>query len=177
MGKAREGFVIGDDPSVHIMGHGACASTVFVVLDLPIELHAFLLELESRFVELSVLGSQLLHPYERWGRYLPFGIIVEVVRRGSLLLGDAFDVPLKGVCHEAFMRGVMAPPTGVRARGQLWLLYEEIMERLYDVFNYPHELIIHGGWDHALHHKVANGLCGVVETKQEHYRGALDEAF
>ena len=66
-GKAREGFVIGDDPSVHIMGHGACASTVFVVLDLPIELHAFLLEVESCFLDLSVLSFQLLHLHARWG--------------------------------------------------------------------------------------------------------------
>ena len=28
-----------------------------------------------------------------------------------------------------------------------------------------------------MHHKVANGLYGVAETKQEHRRGALDEVF
>ena len=51
------------------------------------------------------------------------------------------------------------------------------MERLHDVFDHPHELVVHGGWDHALHHKVANGLCGVAETEQEHCRGAPDEVF
>ena len=92
--KARKGFIIGDDPSVHVVGHGACASTVSVALDLPIELRTFLLELESRFIKLSMLGFQLLHPYMRWGRYLHLVIIVEVVRRGSPLLGDTFDVSL-----------------------------------------------------------------------------------
>ena len=55
-GKAREGFFIGDDPPVHITGHRACAPTISVALDLPIELRAFLLELESHFLELLVLG-------------------------------------------------------------------------------------------------------------------------
>ena len=108
---------------------------------------------------------------------IPLDLIIEAIRWGSLSLVDAFNIPLEGTYHETFMRGVMAPPTGVRARGQLWLLYEEIMERLYDVFNYPHELIIHGGWDHALRHKVANGVCGVGETEREHYRGAPGEVF
>ena len=40
----------------------ACAPTVSMVLDLLIELRAFLLELESCFLELSVSGLQLLHP-------------------------------------------------------------------------------------------------------------------
>ena len=39
-----------------------CAPTVSMVLDLSIKLHAFLLELESCFLELLVLGLQLLHP-------------------------------------------------------------------------------------------------------------------
>ena len=51
------------------------------------------------------------------------------------------------------------------------------MERFHDVFGHPHELIVHRGWGHALRHKVANGLCGVAQTEQERYRGALDEAF
>ena len=51
------------------------------------------------------------------------------------------------------------------------------MERHRDVFDYPHELIIRGGWDHALHHKVANSLCGIVETKREHCWGAPNEVF
>ena len=45
------------------------------------------------------------------------------------------------------------------------------------MFHHPHELIVHGGLDHALGHKVANGLYGVAETKQEHYRGTPDEVF
>ena len=40
----------------------ARAPTVSVALDLPIELRALLLELESRFLELLMLGLQLLHP-------------------------------------------------------------------------------------------------------------------
>ena len=51
------------------------------------------------------------------------------------------------------------------------------MERFYDVFGHHHELIVHRGWGHALCHKVANGLCGVAQTEQEHCRGAPDEVF
>ena len=51
------------------------------------------------------------------------------------------------------------------------------MERFRDVFDHPHELIIYVGWDHALRHKVANGLCGIAETEREHYRGALYEVL
>ena len=51
------------------------------------------------------------------------------------------------------------------------------MERLCDVFDHPHKLIVHGGWNHALRHKVANGLYGVAETKPEHYWGSPDEVF
>ena len=40
----------------------AHAPTIFVALDLSLELHAFLLEMESRFLELLVLGLQLLYP-------------------------------------------------------------------------------------------------------------------
>ena len=54
--EVRKGFIVGDDPLIYIMGHGACAPTVSVALDLPIELHAFLLELESRFLDLLMLG-------------------------------------------------------------------------------------------------------------------------
>ena len=56
LGEVWEGFIILDDPLVHVMGHGLCAPTVSMVLDLMIELQAFLLELESRFLELLVLG-------------------------------------------------------------------------------------------------------------------------
>ena len=44
------------------MGHGARTPTVYVVLDLSLELHAFLLELESCFFELLVPRLQLLYP-------------------------------------------------------------------------------------------------------------------
>ena len=56
MDKDWEGFIVGDDPPVHVAGHGACAPTISMALDLPIELHAFLLELESCFLELLVSG-------------------------------------------------------------------------------------------------------------------------
>ena len=61
-GEAWEGFVILDDPLVHIVGHGTCTPTVSIALDLSLELHAFLLELESCFFELLVPCPQLLYP-------------------------------------------------------------------------------------------------------------------
>ena len=51
------------------------------------------------------------------------------------------------------------------------------MERLHDVFDHPHELVIRGGWNHALHQKVTNGLCGIAKSKREHCQDALDEVF
>ena len=57
-----EGFVILNDPSVHVMGHGTRTPTVSMVLDPSLELHAFLLELESCFFELLVPRPQLLYP-------------------------------------------------------------------------------------------------------------------
>ena len=54
--EARKGFTIGDDPLVHVTGHGACAPAIFMVLDFLIELCAFLLELEPCFLYLLVLG-------------------------------------------------------------------------------------------------------------------------
>ena len=51
-GEVREGFIIYDDPLVHVMGHGTCAPTVSAALDLPIELRLFLLELKSCFLKL-----------------------------------------------------------------------------------------------------------------------------
>ena len=54
--KARKGFIIGDDPPVYIAGHGACTPTVSTVFDLPIELHAFLLKLELRYLDLLMSG-------------------------------------------------------------------------------------------------------------------------
>ena len=49
-----EGFIVLDDPPVHITGHSTRTPTVSVVLDLSLELHVFLLELESCFFELLV---------------------------------------------------------------------------------------------------------------------------
>ena len=143
-GEVWEGFIVLDDPLVHIMSHGACTPTISVTLDLALELNAFLLELESRFLKLQVLGLQLLHPQARWGSCIPLDLVIEVVGRGSLLV-DALDMPFEGTCHETFTRGVMAPPTGVRARERLWLLYEEVIERFCDVFDHPHELVARGG--------------------------------
>ena len=59
-GEVWEGFVILDDPLVHVTGHDACTPTVSVALDLSLELRAFLLELESCFFELLVPRPQLL---------------------------------------------------------------------------------------------------------------------
>ena len=50
-----EGFIILDDPPIHVAGRGAFTPTVSVVLNLLLELRAFLLELESCFFELLVL--------------------------------------------------------------------------------------------------------------------------
>ena len=116
-GEAREGFIIGDDPPIHVMGHATCAPTISVVLDLLIELRAFLLELESCLLELLVSGFQLLHPHVMWGHYLSLGLVIEVIHWGSLLFMDAFDMSLGGTCHETLMRGVMTPLARVRARG------------------------------------------------------------
>ena len=51
------------------------------------------------------------------------------------------------------------------------------MEGFYDAFDHPHELIVRGGWDHALCHKVANGRRGVAETERKCRRGALCGMF
>ena len=93
-----EGFVILDDPLVHVVGHGMCTPTVFVVL----ELRAFLLEQESCFFELLVPHPQLLYPQVRWGRYIPLDLVVEVIYWGSPSLMDAFEVSLGGTCRETF---------------------------------------------------------------------------
>ena len=60
-GEVWEGFVVLDDPPVHVGGHGACTPTVSVALDLSFELRTFLLELESCFFELLVPRTQLLY--------------------------------------------------------------------------------------------------------------------
>ena len=148
-----------------------------MVLNLLIELCAFLLKLESRFLELLVSGLQLLHLQAWWGPYIPLDFVVEVVRWGSLFLMDAFDVSLGGTRHETLMRGVMAPPVGVRAGGRLRFSRDEVMERLCDIFGHPYELIVCGEWRCALRHRVAIGLCGVEKTEQERCWGAPNEVF
>ena len=55
-GEVCEGFVILDDPPVHVTGHGTCMATISVALDLSLELCVFLLKLESCFFELLVPG-------------------------------------------------------------------------------------------------------------------------
>ena len=61
-GEVWEGFIVLDDPLVHVMGHNVRTPTVSMALDLSLELRAFLLELESCFFELLVLRPQLLYP-------------------------------------------------------------------------------------------------------------------
>ena len=67
----------------------------------------------------------------------------------------------------------MAPPARVRVRGQPRLLYEEVVERFCDVFDHPHELIVHGRLDHASCHKVANDRRSVAETERKCCQGTL----
>ena len=75
------------------------------------------------------------------------------------------------------MRGVMAPPAGVRVRGRLRFSRQEVVERFHDIFGHPHELVVHSGPRSALRHKVANSLCGIAQTERERRRGATDEVF
>ena len=46
------------------------------------------------------------------------------------------------------------------------------MERFHNLFDHPHKFIVHGRWEHALCHKVANGRRGAAETERKHCRGA-----
>ena len=94
LGKARKGFIIGDHPLVYIMGHGTCAPTVSTALDLPIELHAFLHKLESCFLDLPLLGFQLLHPHARWGRRHPLGPVAGVASSMEMLSTYPSGVPI-----------------------------------------------------------------------------------
>ena len=71
----------------------------------------------------------------------------------------------------------MAPPAGVRARGRPWLLYEEVVERFHDVFDYPDELVVRGWQNHASCHKVANGRRSVAEAERKRCQGALYVVF
>ena len=57
-GEVWEGFVVLDDPPVHVAGHGTRTLTVSMALDLSLELQAFLLDLESCFFELVVPHPQ-----------------------------------------------------------------------------------------------------------------------
>ena len=107
------GFVVLNDLSIHVMGHGARTPTVSMAL----ELHVFLLELESCFFELLVSRPQLLYSQARWGPCIPLDLDVEVICWGSPSLVDAFDVSLRGTCLKTFSRGVMARPAKVRVRG------------------------------------------------------------
>ena len=66
----------------------------------------------------------------------------------------------------------MAPPAGVRARVRPWPLREEAVEGFCDTLDHPHELVVHGGRDHALCHKVANGCRGIAETEWKRRWGA-----
>ena len=61
-GKVWERLIVLGDPLIHIMGQGMCAPPFSMALDLSLELHAFLLKLESCFLKLLVPGLQLLHP-------------------------------------------------------------------------------------------------------------------
>ena len=101
-GEVWEGFIVLDDPPVHVVSHSARTPTVSVVLNLSPELRAFLLELESCFFELLVLRPQLLYPQVRWRPYIPLDLIIEVVYWGSPSLVDAFDVFLRGTYNETF---------------------------------------------------------------------------
>ena len=172
LSEVGKGFIIGDDPSVHVMGPGACAPTVSAVFDLSIDFRVFLNKLLSGFVDLPLLGSQLLHTYARWGRCISFGFATEVACWGSLLRGDAFDVSLGGTRHETFLGGVVAPPAGVRARVRPRPLREEAVEGFREAFDHHHELVVRRGRNRALCHKVAYGRRGVAEIEQKRRRGA-----
>ena len=51
------------------------------------------------------------------------------------------------------------------------------MEGFRDAFDHPHELVVRGGQDRAMCHKVANGRRGVAETERKRRRGALCGVF
>ena len=54
--KVRKGFIIGNDPSVHVMGHGACVPTVSTAFDLSIHQLVFPDKLLSGLVDLLFSG-------------------------------------------------------------------------------------------------------------------------
>ena len=49
--EVRKGFIVGDDPSVHVAGYGAC-----VAFDLPIHQRVFPNKLLSGLIDLPFLG-------------------------------------------------------------------------------------------------------------------------
>ena len=51
------------------------------------------------------------------------------------------------------------------------------MEGFCDAFDHPHELVVRGGRDRVLGHKVAYDRRGVAETERKHCRGAPCGAF
>ena len=55
--KMRKGFIIGDDPSVHVTGHGACAPTVSAAFNLLIDCRVLPNKVLSGLVYLPFLGS------------------------------------------------------------------------------------------------------------------------
>ena len=93
-GEVWEGFIDLDDPPVHVTGHGAHMPTVSMALDLSLDLCVFLLELELCFLELLVLGLQLLYLQARWGPCIPLDLVIKGICWGSFSLVDAFDVSL-----------------------------------------------------------------------------------
>ena len=46
------------------------------------------------------------------------------------------------------------------------------MEGFHDAFDHPHELVVHGGRDRVLRHKVANSRRGVAETEWKRRLGS-----
>ena len=92
LSEVGKGLIVGDDPSVHVTGHGACAPTVSAAFDLSIDLHVLPNKLLFGFIYLPLSGSQLLHPYVRWGHCPP---LVPVPR---LPAGVASSVEMLSTC-------------------------------------------------------------------------------
>ena len=51
------------------------------------------------------------------------------------------------------------------------------MEGFSDAFDHPYELVVRGGRDCALCHKVANGRRGIAETERKRRRGVPCRVF
>jgi len=54
--QVRKGFIIGNDPSVYVTGHGTCVPTISAAFDLPIHQHVFPNKLLSGLVDLLFWG-------------------------------------------------------------------------------------------------------------------------